>query len=113
MPIGNGQRLYSSGRLTGVGGGCTWIEKLWLTTRGFLSRSNIRAFPELVLMSFCLLDSSVCSVGFAVAHCVTAAVWRCMEGGGVGRGASLVGQLWASICLGLYFCLKVPDLFEV
>lgn len=52
-------KAYSSGPLKRVGGGCTWMEKLWLITRGFLSTSNIRVFSELVLMSFCLFDSSL------------------------------------------------------
>lgn len=61
-------KAYSSGWRKGVGGGCTWIEKLWFTTRGFLSRFNLRVFLELVLMSFCLFDSRFCSACFTVAH---------------------------------------------
>jgi hypothetical protein len=61
-------KAYSSGWLKGVGGGCTWIKKLWFTTRGFLSRANLCVFLELVLLSFCLFDSRFCSARFTVAH---------------------------------------------
>lgn len=66
-------------------------------------------FPELVLMSSCLFDSRVCSVGFALVHCVT----RCGDVLGVDGGAFLAEKQWASKRVWLYFCLRVPGVFEV
>lgn len=99
-------KAYSSGWLKRVGGDCTWIEKLWFITGGFLSRANLRVFLELVLMSFCLFDSGFCSACFSMAHRAP----RCVD---VLRAGALIVEPpwtgWASVCTGLYFCLKVPD----